>query len=134
MKLRGSTKSKISKNENGDNVPYLEVTEVGLMHCNIINNSYQQKSRFLYVFVPNKWFDQLLNISPENSIVLKTFDSEFSYMEVWLTNQNSNLLVIEDKINLTLVINQSITYKNSTLFSSTKRLNICKTLWAFAFL
>ena len=128
MKLRGSTKSKISKNENGDNVPYLEVTEVGLMHCNIINNSYQQKSRFLYIFVPNKWFDQLLNISPENSIVLKTFDSEFSYMEVWLTNQNSNLLVIEDKINLTLVINQSITYKNSTLFSSTKRLNICKTL------
>ena len=128
MKLRGSTKSKISKNENGDNVPYLEVTEVVLMHCNIINNSYQQKSRFLYIFVPNKWFDQLLNISPENSIVLKTFDSEFSYMEVWLTNQNSNLLVIEDKINLTLVINQSITYKNSTLFSSTKRLNICKTL------
>ena len=128
MKLRGSTKSKISKNENGDNVPYLEVTEVGLMHCNIINNSYQQKSRFLQIFVPNKWFDQLLNISPENSIVLKTFDSEFSYMEVWLTNQNSNLLVIEDKINLTLVINQSITYKNSTLFSSTKRLNICKTL------
>ena len=128
MKLLGNTKSKISKNENGDNVPYLEVTEVGLMHCNIINNSYQQKSRFLYIFVPNKWFDQLLNISPENSIVLKTFDSEFSYMEVWLTNQNSNLLVIEDKINLTLVINQSITYKNSTLFSSTKRLNICKTL------
>ena len=126
MKLLGSTK--ISKNENGDNVPYLEVTEVVLMHCNIINNSYQQKSRFLQIFVPNKWFDQLLNISPENSIVLKTFDSEFSYMEVWLTNQNSNLLVIEDKINLTLVINQSITYKNSTLFSSTKRLNICKTL------
>ena len=47
MKLLGSTKSKISKNENGDNVPYLEVTEVVLMHCNIINNSYQQKSRFL---------------------------------------------------------------------------------------
>ena len=105
MKLRGSTKSKISKNENGDNVPYLEVTEVGLMHCNIINDSYQQKSRFLYIFVPNKWFDQLLNISSEYSIVLKALDSEFSYMEVWLTNQNSNLLEIEDKINLTLVIN-----------------------------
>ena len=105
MKLLGSTKSKISKNENGDNVPSLEVTEVGLMHCNIINNSYQQKSRFLYIFVPNKWFDQLLNISSEYSIVLKALDSEFSYMEVWLTNQNSNLLEIEDKINLTLVIN-----------------------------
>ena len=103
MKLLGSTK--ISKNENGDNVPYLEVTEVVLMHCNIINNSYQQKSRFLQIFVPNKWFDQLLNISPENSIVLKTFDSEFSYMEVRLTDQNSNLLEIEDKINLILVIN-----------------------------
>ena len=105
MKLLGSTKSKISKNENGGNVPSLEVTEVGLMHCNIINNSYQQKSRFLYIFVPNKWFDQLLNISSEYSIVLKALDSEFSYMEVWLTNQNSNLLEIEDKINLTLVIN-----------------------------
>ena len=105
MKLLGSTKSKITKNENGGNVPYLEVTEVVLIHCNVVNNSYQQKSRVLYTFVPNKSFGQLLNISPENFIFLKTFDSEFSYIEVWFTDQNSNLLEIEDKINIILVIN-----------------------------
>ena len=70
----------------------------------------------------NKSFYQLLDISPENFIFLKTFDSEFSYIEEWVTDQNSNPLEIEDKINIILVINKSITYiKNDTLFSSTKR-------------
>ena len=111
MKLLGSTKSKITKNEKGENVPYLEITEVVLIHCNVVNNSYQQRSRVLHTFVPNKSFGQLLNISPEN------FDSEFSYTEAWFTDQNSNPLEIEDKKNITLVINESITYKNDTLFS-----------------
>ena len=76
----------------------------------------------LYTFVPNKSFGQLLDISPENFIFLKTFDSEFSYIEEWVTDQNSNPLEIEDKINIILVINKSITYiENDTLFSSTKR-------------
>ena len=76
----------------------------------------------LYTFVPNKSFGQLLDISPENFIFSKTFDSEFSYIEEWVTDQNSNPLEIEDKINIILVINKSITYiKNDTLFSSTKR-------------
>ena len=76
----------------------------------------------LYTFVPNKSFGQLLDISPENFIFLKTFDSEFSYIEEWVTDQNSNPLEIEDKINIIIVINKSITYiKNDTLFSSTKR-------------
>ena len=66
MKLLGSTKSKITKNENGENVPRLEVIEVALIHCNIVNNDYQQHSRVLYTFVPNKSFGQLLNISPKN--------------------------------------------------------------------
>ena len=105
MKLLGSTKSKITKNENGENVPYLEITEVVLMHCSVVNNSYQKKSRVLYTFVPNKSFGQLLGISPEIFIFLKTFDSEFSYIEVWFTDQNSNPLEIKDKINITLVIN-----------------------------
>ena len=105
MKLLGSTKSKITKNENGENVPYLEITEVVLMHCSVVNNSYQKKSRVLYTFVPNKSFGQLLDISPEIFIFLKTFDSEFSYIEVWFTDQNSNPLEIKDKINITLVIN-----------------------------
>ena len=105
MKLLGSTKSKITKDKNGENVPYLEITEVVLIHCNVVNNSYQQNSRVLYTFVPNKSFGQLLDISPENFIYLKTFDSEFSYIEVWFTDQNSNPLEIEDKINTTFVIN-----------------------------
>ena len=69
---------------------YLEITEVVLIHCNVVNNSYQQNSRVLYTFVPNKSFGQLLDISPKKFIFLKTFDSEFSYIDVRFTNQNSN--------------------------------------------
>ena len=64
MKLLGSTISKITKDKNGENFPYLEITEVVLVHCNVVNNSDQQNSRVLYTFVPNKSFDQLLDISP----------------------------------------------------------------------
>ena len=83
----------------------MEITEVVLVHCNIVNNNYQRNSRVLYTFVPNKSFGQLLNISPKNFIFLKTFDLELLYIEVWFTGQNSNPLEIEDKINITLVIN-----------------------------
>ena len=83
---------------------HLEITEVVLVHCNIVNNNYQQDSRVLYTFVPNKSLGQLLDISPKKFIFLKTFDSEFSYIEVWFTDQNSKQLEIEDKINITLVI------------------------------
>ena len=92
MKLPGSTKSKITNNKNGENIPQLEINEVVLVHCNIVNNDYQQDSRFLYAFVPNKSFGQLLDISPESFIFLKTFDSQFSYIEVWFTDQNSKPL------------------------------------------
>ena len=77
MKLLGRTKIKITKDENGENVPRLEITEVVLIHCNIVNNDYQQDSRVLYTFVPNRSFDDLLDISPKNIIFLKTFNSEF---------------------------------------------------------
>ena len=105
MKLLGSTKSKITKDENGENVPHLETIEEVLIHCNIVSNDYQQDSRVLYTFVPNKSFGQLLDISPKNFIFLKTFNSEFSYIESWFTDQNSKPLEIEDKINVTSVIN-----------------------------
>ena len=101
MKLLGSSKSKIIKDKSGENVSYLETTEVVLIHCNVVNDSYLQNSRVLYAFVPNKSFGQLLDILPENFIFLKTFDSEFSYIEVWFIDQNSNPLEIEDKINIT---------------------------------
>ena len=73
MKLLGSTKSKITKYKNGENVSYLESTELVLIHCNVVNNSYLQNSRVLYTFVPNKSFGQLLDISPKNFILLKNF-------------------------------------------------------------
>ena len=104
MKLIGSKKSKITRDKYGENVPHLEITEVVSVHCNIVNNYYQQDSIVLYTFVPNKLFGQLLDISPKTFISLKTFDSEILYIEVWFTNQNSKLLEIEHKINITLVI------------------------------
>ena len=70
MKLLGSTKSKTTKNKNGENVNYLEITQVVLMYCNIVNNDYLQDSRVLYTFVLNESFAQLSNISPKNSIFL----------------------------------------------------------------
>ena len=77
MKLLGGTKSKITKDKNGENVPPLEITELALLHCNLVNNDYQQDSRILYTFVPNKPFGILLEISPTNHVFLKTFNSEF---------------------------------------------------------
>ena len=74
MKLLGSTKNKITKNKNGENVPHLEITEVVLIHCNTVKNDYQQDSRVLYTLVPNKPFGSLLEVSPTNHIFLKTFN------------------------------------------------------------
>ena len=83
---------------------HLEITEVVLIHCIIFNNDYQQHSRVLYIYVPNKLFGNLLEISPTNHIFLKAFNSEFQTIKVWFTDQNSQLLEIEAKINLPLKI------------------------------
>ena len=104
MKLLGSTESKMTKDKNGENVPHIEITEVVLVHFNIANNDYQQDSRLLYTFAPNKPFRSLLEISPTNHIFLKTFNSEYDEIKVWFTDQNSQPLEIEDRINLTMVI------------------------------
>ena len=82
MKLPGSTESKITKNKNGENVPHLEIVELVLVHYNLVNNDYQQDSRILYIFVPNKPFGSLLKISPTNHNFLKTFNSEFQEIKV----------------------------------------------------
>ena len=100
MRLLGST-----KDENGENVPHLGITEIVLIHFNIVNNDYRQDSRVLYTFVSNKSFGQLLDISQKKIIFLKTFNSEFSFIEVRFTEQNSKPVEIKDKINITLVIN-----------------------------
>ena len=102
MTLLGNTKSKITKDENGENVPNLKITELVLIHCNIVNNDYKQNLRVLHTFVSNKSFGQLLDISPKKIIFLKTFDSELPYIEVWFTNQNFKS---KDRVNINLIIN-----------------------------
>ena len=104
LNLLGSTESKITKDKNGENVPHLEIVELILVHCNLVNNDYQQDSRILFTFVPNKTFDSLLEISPTNQVFLKTFNSEFHEVKIWFTDQASKPLELEDKINITLII------------------------------
>ena len=91
-------------NKNGENVHHLEITEVVFVHCNIANNNYQQDSRVLYTFVPNKPFGSLLEISSTNHIFLKTFNSQYEEIIVWFTDQNSQPLETEGRINLVMVV------------------------------
>ena len=92
----------------------LEIMEVVLVHCNIVNNDYQQDSRVLYTFVPNKPFGSLLEISPTNHIFVKIFNSEYDEIKVWFTDQNSHPIEIQDRINLTMV------FKNTSYFATYK--------------
>ena len=94
----------MTKDKNVKNVLHLEIVELVLIHCNTVNNNYQQNSRILYKFVPNNPFGSLLDFSPANYIFLKTFNSEFQEMKIWFTDQNSKPLEIEDKIGLTLIV------------------------------
>ena len=107
MKLLGSTSSIIDADRNSENVPRLENVEVVLVHCNLVNNSYQQHSRVLFTFVPNKQYGQLISISPNSFIFLKTMNTEFSEIDIWFTGQNNNALEIEDNVNISLIINTS---------------------------
>ena len=111
MKLPGSTEQIINKDKIGDNVQQREITEVVLLHWNILNNQYQHDSRVLSTFVARQSFGQLLHISPKNQIIYSgNFHSDFSYIKVWFTNQNSLPLEIEDRVNLNLIINDGSIY------------------------
>ena len=107
MKLLGSTKDIIDADKNSENVPRLENVEVVLVHCNLVSNSYQQHSRVLFTFAPNKQYGQLISISPHSLIFLKTMNTEFSEIDIWFTDQNNNALEIEDNVNISLIINTS---------------------------
>ena len=104
MKWLGSTKKDVDQNKDGEDIPKLESAEVVLLHCNLVNNNYQQASKVLFTFVPNKQFGQLINIASHSLIMLSTANTDFSSTEVWFTNQNSELLEIEDNVNTTLII------------------------------
>ena len=104
MKLIVRAKKDVDKNKDGEDVPKLESVEVVLVHCNLVNNSYQQASKVLFTFVPNKQFGRLVTISPHSLIMLKTTNVEFQSVELWFTDQNNRPLEIKDSINITLII------------------------------
>ena len=104
MKLLGSTKKICDEVEDGENLPKLESVEVVLVHCDLVKNDYQHTSKVLFTFVPNKQFGQLINISPHSLTMMNTVNTEFSFVEVWFTDQVSKALEIEDNVNLTLFI------------------------------
>ena len=106
MKLFGSTKKLIDKTNHGEKAPSLEVVEVVLVYCNLLDNQYQQKSEVLYTFTPNKSYAYLLNVEPSNLVFSKTYKTEFDEIIVKVTDQNGRPLEIEDKVNLTLLINK----------------------------
>ena len=105
MKLLGDTKKHVDQDQNGEDVPKLESVEDVLVHCNVVNNNYQQASKVLFPSVTNRQFGQLINIAPHSLTMLKgTTNREFPFIEVWFTDQNSKPLEIEDNVNLTLII------------------------------
>ena len=107
MKLLGSMKDTIDADKNSENVPKLENVEVVLVHFTLVNNAYQQHSRVLFTFVPNKQYGQLISISPHSLVFFKTMNTDFSEIEIWYTDQNNNALEIEDNVNISLITNRS---------------------------
>ena len=90
-------KKDVDQDKNGENVLKLESAEVFLVHCNLVNNKYQQASNVLFTFVPDKQFGQLITIAPHSLTMLKTT------IEVWFTDQNNRSLEVEDNVNIALI-------------------------------
>ena len=103
MKLFGSRRELLDKTEKWRS---LELVEVVLVQCNLVDNQYQQKSWVLYTFTANKSYAYLLNVEPSNLVFLKTFNTDFDEIIRTFTNQNVKLLEIEDKVNFTLIVNK----------------------------
>ena len=104
MRLLGSSADTTDGDKNSELVPKLESVDLVLVHCNLVNNSYQLASKVLLTFVPNKKYGQLSTVSPYSLIVLKTINTEFSFIEIWFTDQDNRPLEIEDSVNISLVI------------------------------
>ena len=104
IKLLGSTKKDADKDKDGEDVPKLESVEVVLVHCNLVNSSYQQASKVLFTFVPNRQLGQLITILPHLLTMIKTTNAECQSFQVWFTDQNNRPLEIEDSVNITLII------------------------------
>ena len=104
MRLLGSTTNSIDKDKNSELVPNLESVDLVLVHCNLVNNSYQQASKVLFTLLPNKKYGQLITVSPHSLIMSKTVNTEFPFIEIWFTDQDNRPLEIEDSVNISLII------------------------------
>ena len=103
-RLIGSAKKDKDQDKDEEDVPRLESAEVVLVHYNLVNNNYQQASKVIFTFVPNKQFGQLITNGPHSLIVLNATNIEFSSIEVWFTEQKSKQLEIEDNVNRPLIL------------------------------
>ena len=103
MRLLGSSSDTIDGDKNSELVPKLESVDLVLVHCNVVNNNYQQASKVLFTFVSNKKYGQLITVSPETLIMLKAVNTEFSFFEIWFTDQDNRPLEIEDSVNILLI-------------------------------
>ena len=104
MKLLGSTSNSIDKDKNSELVPKLESVDLLLGHSNLVNNTYQQVSKVLFMIVPNKRYGQLITVSPHMLIMLKAVNTEFSFIEIWFTDQDNRPLEIEYSVNISLIV------------------------------
>ena len=104
IKLLVRAKKDVDQDKDGETVPKLESAEVVLIHCTLVNNNYQQASKYYSRFLPDKELGQLINIAPHSLTVLKIINVEFQSTEVWFTDQNNGLLEVEDNVNITLII------------------------------
>ena len=127
MNLFGRT-NKLIKKKN-ENVPSLEVVEVGLVQCNLVDNQYQQKSKILYTLTSSKSYAYLSSVEQSNLVFLKTCNADFDEIIIIFTDENGRLSEIEDKVNLTLLINVKLRpysdLSNVTIFYRTKSKKIC---------
>ena len=104
LQLLGSSEKVIDENKDGELVPRLETVDDVLVCCNLVSNNYQQASKVLFTFGPNKQFGQLITISPHSLTMLKATNAEFSFIKIMFTDQNNRPLEIEDNVNITLII------------------------------
>ena len=104
LQLLGSLSNAIDSDKNSELVPKLGIVDVVLVHCNLLNNNYQQTAKVLFTLVHDKQFGQLMIIKPHSPTVLKTTNAKFSFIKVWFTDQDNKPLDIEDNVNVTLTI------------------------------
>ena len=102
--MLGSSKHVIDSNKDSELVPKLEIVKTVLVHCNVVTNDYQQASKVLFRFVPDKSFGQLTNINPHSPTMLKTVNAEFPFIKIWFTDQDNKPLEIENNVNITLIV------------------------------